>query len=989
MYRHLSRLIAQFLPLLIALAFAAGHRASAQSASTTISGRVTDAATQAVLRGATVTLTPAAAAAPLRTATDANGEFTLTALPGTYTLAFDYLGLPPKSQAITLATAPVRLAISLGDETLTLAAVTVEATRTGQARALNQQRAAQNLTNIISSDFSGQFPDKNIADAMKRLPGVTVETDRDTGGSEGRYVTIRGMSADFNAVTIDGMRVNATDSGGITRRVPLDVVSSEVADQIEVSKTLLPSQDADSIGGAVNVRTRSAFSSNQRTASLKAGLNYTDMINDYTGGYPYQNPGHEVSATVSDLFGAQKQFGLSLAANHRAEAILKQRNSTTGWLDTLGYRIGTSTTIVPLRAWVMDSYVLQHFFDDVKGSGLNGSFEWRPNDQNHLRFAAATNIRDTNRGRQRAQVFQSLVRAADKTLPVISAPTATDDTYTNLSAPGNTVRHEVRDFDEVQKTSTVALTGESSVGDTKLDYLVGYNFANWDGNRDTALQTIFQSAAFNTSYSTTPGNAPFTSFGAVHTTTGLAWNNPAMASVFTMRSLFRGSSEYWDNEFNAALNASRAMTLADMPVKFKSGLKVRDRTRDKNETRRDYNANAAWSLTGYTGQADIPSLIANYRATSTSDGHYDFGYFLDPAVVRKVSDTLISRGLLVPTATNDFNSIYNDYSASEKITAGYLMGEFKLGRLAVIAGVRAEQTNSRFEGYDIKGTVATRITPERDYTTWMPGLHLRYDVSKAVVVRGSYNETIARPTFNQLNPNAVLSTAGDAATLGNINLKPVLSSNLDLSVEHYLGSVGSLSAGVFHKELKNPVYRQTQLETFRGEPNIRVTTFRNAPGGSLTGVELGYDSQFKFLPAPLDGFGVSLNYTHIDSELDTGLLALAGTKVPLFDQVNNTINASLRYDRGPVRARLSLLKRSGTFFELATDAALGVGRFQLPSTTLDFTASYKFWRNWTIYGEVSNLTNKPTRAYNGSEALRQDYNEYNGMSGVIGFRWNL
>lgn len=985
MHRFACRLVA-----FLTLGVSAALTAFSQASGVTLTGRVTDAGTQNILSGVAVSLTSPAVA--LRTTTDANGEFTLSAPAGDYTLALDYLGLPPKSQTVTLpasAVVPVRLALSLADTTLALAAVTVESTRTGQARALNQQRASQNITNIISADFTGQFPDKNIADAVKRLPGVTVETDRDTGGSEGRYVTIRGMSADFNAVTIDGMRVNATDSGGITRRVPLDVISSDVADQIEVSKTLLPSQDADSIGGAVNIRTRSAFSSDRRTASLKTGLSYTDMINHYTGGYPYKNPGYETSATFSTPVGAQKQFGFSVAANHRAESILKQRNSTTGWLDTLGYRVGTSTTIVPLRAFVMDSYVLQHFFDDIKGSGLNGSLEWRPSDRHHLRLAAATNIRDTNRGRQRVQIFQSFVRAADRTLPVTAAPTATDDTYTNISTPNNTVRHEVRDFDEVQATSTFALTGKSRVGDTQLDYLVGYNFAHWDGHRDTALQAVFQNSAFTTSYNTKPGDAPFTQFAAVQNVTNLAWNDPAIANVFTMRSLFRGSSEFWDGELNAGLNATRDVTLANLPVKFKTGLKVRDRTRDRNETRRDYNANAAWSITGYTGQADIPSVIASYRATSTSDGHYDFGYFLDPAAVRRASDTLISRGLLVPLTTNEFNSLYNDYSATEKITAGYFMGEFKLGSLTVIAGVRAEKTDSRFEGYDIKGTVATRIAPERDYTNVMPGLHLRYDIAKNVVARGSYNETIARPTFNQLNPNAVLSTAGDTASLGNIDLKPVLSQNVDLSIERYLGSVGFLSAGVFRKELKNPVYRQTQVETFRGDPNIRVTTFRNAPGGSLTGTELGFDSQFKFLPAALDGFGVSVNYTYIDSELNTGLAALAGTKVPLFDQVKNTINASLKYEKGPLRARLSVLNRSGTFFELATDAALGVGRFQLPSTTLDFTASYKFWRNWTVYTAISNLTNEPTRAYNGSKALRQDYNEYNGVSGVLGFRWSL
>jgi len=254
-----------------------------------------------------------------------------------------------------------------------LGSIRVEGERTGLARALNQQRSAQNLSNIISSDFSGQFPDKTIADAVKRLPGVTVETDRDTGGAEGRYITVRGMSADFNAATIDGVRVNATDFDGITCRVPLDVVSSDVADQIEVTKALRPDQDADSIGGAVNIRTRSAFSQKRRTASFKGGLNYPSLHDEYTSDYPFDQTGFEAALTYSDLFGAKQQFGFSLGANYRDRVFLKQRNSTTGWNDTLGYRLGTSTTVNPLRGFVMDSAVLPHYFDDIEGSGLNGA----------------------------------------------------------------------------------------------------------------------------------------------------------------------------------------------------------------------------------------------------------------------------------------------------------------------------------------------------------------------------------------------------------------------------------------------------------------------------------------------------------------------------------------------------------------------------------------------------------------------------------------
>lgn len=953
--------------------------------------RVTDTTSQSVLRGAAITVTAAAGEVQHAT-TNVDGELVLPLAPGQYTVTVDYLGYPPKTEPVEIRAGQAsRLNFALGNDiALNLGTFKVEGARTGQARALNQQRTAQTLTNIISSDLSGQFPDKNIADAVKRLPGITVETDRDTGGAEGRYITVRGMSADFNAVTIDGMRVNVTDFDGITRRVPLDVVSSDVADQIEVSKALRPDQDADSIGGAVNIRTRSAFGGKARTASFKAALGYSDLLTDYTGNYPYDNPGSEMAASYSQIFGAADAFGLSISANTRERAFVKQRSSTTGWNNTLGYRLGTSTTVNPLVGYAMDSAVLQHYFDDVTNYGFNGSFEWRPTEAHKLRFLAGTNARETNRGRQRQQLFFPLARSSDGTISTTVAPTLTGDTYTAVSSAGNTVRKEVRDFEELQVTSTVALDGESRLGDNTLNYLVGYNWAHWDGGLDSALQAQFQNAGFTTSYAIAPGQAQFPDFAAVQTTTGLDRNDPGIANVYTMRSLVRGSREYWDGELNAALDFKRPATVAGLPGFFKVGLKTRNRSRDFNSTQRSYNANSAWNLLGYTGQSDIGSMIADYGAKdgATSDGHYNYGYFLDPAKVRAASDLLIARGLLTPSSTNAFNSLYDDYSATEDILAAYAEGQFSRGPLTVLAGVRVEGTRMQFDTFNVVDGLATAIQPTRNYTDVLPGVHARYDLGKNTFLRAAYTESLARPTFNQLNPRATISTTSDTVSRGNIDLKRVYARNFDLSLEHYFGSVGYVSAGVFHKQYKNNVYRSTQSEIFEGEL-ARVTQPRNARGGELTGIELAVDRRLEFLPAPFDGFGVMLNYTYVDSSLDSGLPLLAGVELPLFDQVENTVNASLYYEKGPLRLRASLHHRSETLFELATDNPLALARYEAPSTTLDVTGSYKLWRNWSVYVELSNLTNEPSHGYNGDADTRLDYTEFTGWSGLIGLRWNL
>jgi TonB-dependent receptor len=307
----------------------------------------------------------------------------------------------------------------------------------------------------------------------------------------------------------------------------------------------------------------------------------------------------------------------------------------------------------------------------------------------------------------------------------------------------------------------------------------------------------------------------------------------------------------------------------------------------------------------------------------------------------------------------------------------------------LLGGLRAERTATKFKTYAVVNGTPNRITPSRSYSDVMPGLHARFDETKNRVWRFAYTETIARPTFNQLNPRATISTTADTVSRGNIDLKPVYSRNLDLSFDHYLGSAGYVSLGVFHNQYKNNVYRSSQRELFEDEPNTLVTQDRNARGGRLTGVELAYDQALRFLPAPFDGLGVTFNLTYADSELDTGLPQLAGLKIPLFDQMKNTVNASLYYEKKGLRLRASAHRRSQTVFDLATDNPYALARYESPSTELDLTASYRFLRHWTFFAEVQNALSAPRHGYNGNRAIRLDYNEYADWTTTLGLRWNL
>src|SRR5690606_10798935 len=129
----------------------------------------------------------------------------------------------------------------------TLGALVVVATRSGQAAALNQQKNSANVTNIVASDQIGRFPDANLGDALKRIPGVTIALDQ----GEARFGSIRGTEPRFNSVMVNGERVPSAEAE--VREVQLDLIPADMVQAIEVNKTLTPEMDADAIGGSVNV----------------------------------------------------------------------------------------------------------------------------------------------------------------------------------------------------------------------------------------------------------------------------------------------------------------------------------------------------------------------------------------------------------------------------------------------------------------------------------------------------------------------------------------------------------------------------------------------------------------------------------------------------------------------------------------------------------------------------------------------------------------
>jgi len=278
------------MPILLALCALLGAVAFAQGGHGTISGRAVDRV-GAVLDGARVKLQPG----DMVTATDGQGEFNFIGLaPGDYTLTISYVGFTDFTKQVTVVAGPAsrieaKLNVSAKSEEVSVVADRPH----GEAEAINRQRTSDNILQVLPSDVITALPNANIADAVGRLPSVTLERDE----GEGKYIQIRGTEPRLNAVTIDGVLVPAPEDN--VRQVKLDTIPADIVESVEVNKTLSANQDAEAIGGSLNLVTKTAGDLPTLTLGVIGG--FTPILNTRAIA--------QVNGTIGQRFGATKKFG--------------------------------------------------------------------------------------------------------------------------------------------------------------------------------------------------------------------------------------------------------------------------------------------------------------------------------------------------------------------------------------------------------------------------------------------------------------------------------------------------------------------------------------------------------------------------------------------------------------------------------------------------------------------------------------------------------
>ena len=913
---------------LFVLAFS-GFAAQAALAET-LRGRVVDEAKRTALPGATIRIDATGATATAA----ADGSFSIDGVAaGTQHVTVDYVGYDRKAIDLEASANPAITDIGLTSG-VSASDIVVTGSRLAERRALQTKKSADNFVEAIYANDVGKLPDQNVAEAVRRLPGITVANDQ----GEGRYVIIRGIDPNLINVTLNNQTLPAPEPGG--RVVKLDDIPSSLIAAVVVTKSLTASQDANAVGGAVDIRTVSAFDRNKSFFLDGRGAAGYYKLNGKT---PY-----ELDGQVGGIFG---QFGAVVSVNYSSRPI-----ESENFQGSSNYVTTANSNPIP------DQNGLRDYNLTRTRLGVVGNFDWHPNDDVKIYLRSSYSKFTDHETRDQNRL------GSETNIVPTSATTGT------FNAVGTVL---VRRREENDNTKSVTLGGEFNLGTGKVEVSGGWTTA-------VKIDPLRSEYTFSTAASAS--KTPITVNYALATEPVYSFADTA--GVFSTPSRF-GLTKYnletrqaYEELWQGRVDYTLPIGLGD-DSSIKVGAKYLDRHKYNNQDKLNYknNTSTPWYL-------DTVGYLGN---TSFYDGMFKFGERIDYNAARTYADA--HPGVLsADTTATISDSLASDYDVHESISAGYAMATLKFGGLTLVPGVRVEHTEDKNSAKLVKTGVSTvndgyNSFGSKHYTDWFPGLNAKYEIKRNLLLRAAVTTSIGRPNYADLAPYVLVgdvSGISQLITIGNPDLKPYKAVNLDASVEYYLPGQGVLSVGLFYKHIDNPIYNQ-QLAvtnaTYGGVTyaNALVTQPFNADDETIQGVEVNAQAQLTFLPSPFDGFGVSANYTHVSGHASAA--SLRAGDIPLFDQSHDIGNVQIFYEKYGFAARVAFSYRSAYL-----DSFGGPDKPSVPGAALDqYTdangqvdvhASYQLLKQVTIFADGTNLTDAPWRRYIGTPSQLVERERY-------------
>ena len=926
-----------------------------------ISGRVTDAGSGDFLPGANVIVEGTNFGA----SSDRSGSYAISGLAdGDYTLTVSYIGYSDYSAQVTVAGENVTNDIQLSVSYINMEAVNVSGLAQGQVKALNQQRSAGNIKNVVSSDMIEQFPDQNVADAIQRLPGVALETDH----GEGRYVQIRGAEAQLNTTTLNGIRIPSPED--TERKVSLDVIPSFLLGGIELVKAITPDMDADAIGGAVNLITKNAFDYDGRTMSLKVAggqrpmrgkansmmaFNFADQLMDGKLGV-ILSFSYEDNDMHTDNLELEWDDKYEFVTDEVDEWDVEEEDD--GTLDStaiyvVGEADGTTLTDLQLRNYNLNR----------KRMGVTANLDYKLNDNSKIYFRTMLNTYTDWEERDRLRF------RLDKSVDEEEKGSG----YTNGGKSVNLARIE-RDIKSRTSTSQInsyTFGGDHKLGSLGLDY--SYTISHAEEFRNPSTNVTYEAKDVNFDYNIDDSHYPKLSNFTNDDGEAYDFNDASnfeldeielLGDYFPSKKSPNGNLTGDDDKI-MKVNLTFPLSLGPMDGKIKAGIKTSNKEKSADESGAE-----VW---GWDGDEDLTmsDFTKALDGDDYMDGNYTHNIGIDADKVRDHMAANVDNYEILPVYEDAF---FSTWDAKEAITAFYGMADMRMGKMNIIAGARIENTDTEYTGMngdiaaieDEEGTyeeakaMLESFTSKGDNSFTLPMVHLRYSVNNNMLVRLAYTETIARANYGSLVPFVLAED--EEAESGNPDLVPAHSKNIDMMLEYYAGPLGILSFGYFSKDIKDYFYTAVlENYTVQGKEYEEVKMPMNGTGATLSGWEMNIQQQLSFLPGPLSGLSLYFNYTSTTSEADYGS---ERDKTTLPGQAGATGNLSLGYETKKLSARFSYAISDQYIVEVGEDSDEDV--FYEPANRVDVSFGYNVMENLTVFADFMNLTNAPLGYFVGS-----------------------
>lgn len=805
--------------------------------------------------------------------------------------------------------------------------VIVTGQRAQQERAIEIKRNAIGIMDVAAADEIGRLPDRNVAEVVERLPGLGVTYDQ----GEGRYVAIRGIPSDLNNYTFGGVEIGNPD--GQSRSLPLDIVSGQLLNRVEVTKAKTADQDGQGIGGSINLVPQTAFDFRERfivQANVQAGY---QELNDKV---PVRG-----DVSVGGRFGANEEFGVLLGGSYSERTFTSYGVYPDDWRPVAGAARGG----MPINIKHTD-YSLKR-----ERIGAAGSLDWRPGDDHeiYLRGIYSKFTEDEYRQRYRLDF------ATDALLPTLTFnPGGTSGTQT-----GNTERRQDLRLEYKEKSILAAMLGGSSrLGDLKLDYVVARVH-----NEVREPNQLWQ-------FRCNPGPVDFDFGEKIFTATPRTECTANQLGFRQYTEQFEtGDEDIWQGK----LDLTWTIAALDEGSNVKLGAKYRatDKSFDsRNDTwTRGGNAATRFTLGQFNLQGDP---VRTYP-----DGG-DRVYLNSPTIgADAIRDwtkaNLTSTYFVRDTAASLANATLNDIFIQEDVWAAYAQATLKFGPATITPGLRYERTTSKVAGSRLQnGTTVVPVNAENNYSDWLPSLIIRIDAGDKYSFRIAYTRNLGRPNYSQLSPGGSLSyedgngngTYEGSFSTGNPDLKPYRADSIDISAEYYFAKGGLLSVGAFAKFIDNPIFTQSNLllnTSFAGLNFERFSTSQpmNADSAKLIGAEAAFQMQFSFLPGFLSGFGIEMNGTLVSSTL-----TLPNGRVSTFPSQSEFLyGAQLFYQAGPVEASIAYHNTGASL--IAVGGLPFQDQYNDDLRRLDAKIRFQVTENISVFAEAQNLTDEPTRQYQG------------------------